>query len=76
MKKTLQILIESHKEDVIFLNIETSVFIYSRGYSTVKTVIQVKLYVYVGKRTSDKTVFVVYAVRSCMYPYVKVGALR
>ena len=71
MKNTLQILIESHKEDVIFLNIETSVFIYSRGYSTVKTVLQVNIYVYVGKRKSDKTVFVVHSVRACMYTYLR-----
>ena len=61
MKKTPGILTESHKEDVIFMNSETSVFIYSRGSSTVKTVRQGKLYVYVGKRTSEKTICAVRA---------------
>ena len=56
MKKTLWLFTEIHKEDVICLNIETSVFIYSQGSSTVKTVHQRKLYVYVENRTSDKTV--------------------
>ena len=61
MKKTLWLLIDIHKEDVICLNSETSVFVYSRGSSTVKTVGQGKLYVYVGKRTSEKTICAVRA---------------
>ena len=66
MKKTLRLLTESHKEDLICLNSETSVFIYSRGSSTMKTVRQVKLYVYVGNHTSDKTVCAVCIVRARM----------
>ena len=61
IKKTLRLLTEIHEEDVICLNSETSVCIYSRGFSTVKTVRQGKLYVYVGKRTSEKTICAVRA---------------
>ena len=62
----MRVLTERHKEDVICLNIETSVFIYSQGSSTVKTVRQGKLYVYVGNHTSEKTVCAVCAVRDPM----------
>ena len=63
IKKTLRLLTEIHEEDVICLNSETSVCIYSRGFSTVKTVRQGKMYVYVVKFLSDKNVC---AVRACM----------
>ena len=66
MKKTLRLLTESHEEDVICLNSETSVCIYSRGSSTMKTVRQGKLYVNVGNRASEKTVRAVRLVRARM----------
>ena len=52
MKKTLRLLTEIHKEDVICINNETNVFIYSQGSSTGKYKIQGKLYVYVGNHTT------------------------
>ena len=64
MKKTSRLLTESQEEDLTFLNNETSIFIYSRNSSTVKTVCQGKLYLYLGNRTSEKTVRAVRAVRS------------
>ena len=66
MDKTLRLLTESHKEDVICLNSETSVFIYSWVSSTVKNIRQGKLYVYIGNHTSEKTVCAVCAVRDPM----------
>ena len=66
MKKTSRLLTESHEEDVICLNSETIAFIYSRGSSTVKTIRQEKMYVYIGNHTSEKTVRAVGEVRACM----------
>ena len=56
MKNTLRLLKESHNEDIICLNSETSIFIYSQGSSTVKTERQGKLYLYVVNCTSDEIV--------------------
>ena len=67
MKKTSWMLTESHEEDTICLNSEARVFIYSQVSSTVKTVHQRKLYVYVENSTSEKNVR---AVRARIKPYV------
>ena len=62
MDKILRLLTESCEGDVICLNSEMSVFVYSQGSSAVKTVRQLRLYVYVGNRTSEKNVCAVRAV--------------
>ena len=55
MTKTLLLLTRSNEGDVIWVNSETSFFIYYQSSSTVKTLGQGKLYMYVGNHTPEKT---------------------